>query len=246
MVHLKIYKVGSVPEAFIRGVEGILSDFYNKVLTGGLKTPVLVEVYVYENTERLRRELERESLEAGVSVIALYSLSHEAWRGWPRIHIDYSMVRGMEGNTLKALLLHEAAHTVLHGGIEYYVVSANPPEDLPASEALRAVYIASTVVKDLEVALLLKELGYKRELEAYLMHSLKDPGSIDCSTLTGLLELAKLLAPAIVLRNYNIKEHMPAECLTLLDDLVETLTGLRGSLDDKIKDLINRIKLILK
>lgn len=243
MVHLRIHRVGEIPESFTDIVRYLLSEFYDKVLTGGLRAPVLVEVYIYEDTERMRRNLEKESLESGVSVIGLYPLSHEAWRGWPRIHIDYSMVRGMEGNTLRALLLHEAGHSVLHGGVEYYIVSANPPEGLTLEEALKAVYSASTTVKDLEVATLLYRLGYKEELIAYTRFTASQVPSVECDSLIERLELAKLLAPLVPLGIEVGDLPLSGKCKTMARYIIDIMRKLNdpGSLDEKISKLIREL-----
>ena len=241
MVHLRVYRVGEIPEDFVDTVRSLLSEFYDRVLTGGLKAPVLVEVYIYEDTGKMRSYMETESLEAGVSVIGLYPLSHEAWRGWPRIHIDYSMVRGMEGNTLRALLLHEAGHSVLHGGIEYYIVSANPPEELTLDEALRALYLASTAVKDLEVATLLHRLGYQGELRRYAEYQVSQASTVDCSSLLGRLELAKLLAPLMPLSGKVESLNLDDTCLNIAEYIINVMLSLRGSLDEKISRLVSEL-----
>jgi hypothetical protein len=100
----------------------------------------------------MEAKLIAEASALGVSVIAFYEVMHEAWRGYPRIHVA-------TGTSDARLLRHEALHALLHGSLDYYIVAC--PNDISAE----ALQIASTVVKDLEVALEAKRCGLGDVLE---------------------------------------------------------------------------------
>ena len=46
--------------------------------------------------------------------------THEAWRGYPRIHICHERVKGVQDPVIEGVLHHEIGHAVLHGSMEFY------------------------------------------------------------------------------------------------------------------------------
>lgn len=187
--------LGRVPRDFVDSVNRAVREFYS--LIG--REPELLEVYVYESTELKLRELLREATELGVAVVGDYPVAHEAWMGWPRIHVDYEKCKALDQATLRALLVHECAHSVLHGSIAGYVVllEKSLAERLGKS-AMELAYLASTVVKDLEVHEYLAAHGLSDEVEAYYEYVVRDLREAKCSNGVEILTLAKLVTPCLV------------------------------------------------
>lgn len=73
--------------------------------------------------------------------------------------IDYEKCSTLKQKHLESLLMHEAAHSVLHGNLMAYMVFIQGLS-WPAEGLLEAVYLASTIVKDIEVSYLLVEEGF--------------------------------------------------------------------------------------
>jgi len=99
---------------------------------------------------------------------------HDAWRGTPRIMVAYDRMSALPKLVGVGALRHEAAHTVLHGSLEYYIfsfptvllkleragiISRKIAEDL--------LYLVSVAVKDYEVTRLLYEKRFVTDQFAY-------------------------------------------------------------------------------
>ncbi len=118
-----------------------------------------IELIIHGSREAMETFLRQEARRLGVVVDASFPVVHEAWTGVPRIHVVPRELRQL-GNVGKAFLVHEAFHSILHGSLEYYVVT------LPSKEEVSwlAAYIAATSIKDLEVHMHMKRYGFREEL----------------------------------------------------------------------------------
>ena len=118
-----------------------------------------VELIVHESRGAMETFLRQEAERLGVVVDASFPVVHEAWTGVPRIHVVPQELRQL-GDVGKAFLVHEAFHSILHGSLEYYIVT------LPGSDEASwlAAYIAATSIKDLEVHIHMKRHGFEKEL----------------------------------------------------------------------------------
>ena len=237
---INLETVGAVPQQFAEKVELTLSEFYSSISSA--KPPSIVDVYIYNSRDRMLAALEREAIRVGVAVIADYVVMHEAWRGWPRIHIDYGRCSLLPWNMVRALLLHEAGHSVLHGNLLAYVVSL-PRTEWPAGSIVEAAYVASTAVKDLEVARLLLANGFLEELENYAKYVSGSLAELDCRDPLGLLELAKLLAPYAVLERLPPDNVLRGECRAYADVVLKALieAGRPKDLDSAVATLLRLI-----
>lgn len=128
--------------------------------TAGSEAPGLVELHLYPDHATMEAVLSVEARRAGVVIDASYLVMHEAWTGIPRIHASLELLHRPQLQA-RSLLGHEAVHSVLHGGLEYYVL------ELPATGPLGAVaaQVAATAVKDLEVHEWSRRRGLKWLLE---------------------------------------------------------------------------------
>ncbi len=232
--------VGAVPQGFADKTVSMLSGFYESLSSA--EPPSIVDVYIYHSRDRMLAALEREAVQVGVAVIADYPVMHEAWRGWPRIHIDYGRCSLLPWRTFRALLFHEAGHSVLHGNLLAYMVSI-PRVPWPGGRVLEAAYVASTAVKDLEVSLLLKANGFAGELEEYARYVAGSMAELDCREPLELLELAKLLAPYAALGRRPPSRVLRGNCRALAAEVMEALrsTAGLGSLDDAVYRLVARV-----
>ena len=249
-----VFKVGSVPKDFMDFVSETLNSFYRSL--SGLFPPELVEAYVYGSSREKILFLEAEARDLGVIAVGDFITVHEAWRGWPRIHIDYEKCHSLQLEYIKALILHEAAHSVLHGSPLYYMVNIDRKliEDFGFEYAAKIIYLSSTVVKDLDVHKLLAEHGYRGYVEKYFEFlrnvQLRD---MKCDDVLSFLELAKVLTPCIFLENEcrNIEGNLHETCRTVVEEIIRTLKELTTTyshldLNRKILIVAKRIKDVVK
>ena len=244
MVLVKIFKVGFVPNNFIEYVENLIKNFYESVNAD----VDYVEVYVYENSVSKRSFLLREGLELGVMVLGDYIVSHDAWRGWPRIHIDYELCENLSREYLDALLIHEATHSILHGSIAYYLISFSKElvEKFGLEKASEIVYLASTIVKDLDVHRFLLEKNMDEHIEKYFEYSIKElVEKAECINYVDILNMLKILAPCVFIKCDIDKISLSEECKQIFSRFAELAPELnslcKNDLSCKVNTLINRI-----
>jgi hypothetical protein len=153
----------------------------------------------------------------------------------------------MDTRVTRALLLHELAHSKLHGSPYYYLVSLDKSiAGRYGREALIIEYMASIAVKDLEALELLRNLGYEEEIESYVEFAKTQIPDIKCYEITGLLELAKLAAPFIV-KGQSV-DNLDPSCAGIAGRVVEIVERLRrveGDLEDRIRFLVNELEKVL-
>jgi hypothetical protein len=152
----------------------VLNECYDRL---GARDLEIVDLYIFDRSSSMIAFMNEEKRRLGVETSAFeenYLAVHDAWHGTPRImiaHDKFSEVPKLVGT---GALHHEAAHTVLHGYLEYYsfpipmlllklerdnIISRQTMKDL--------VYLASVAVKDYEVTRLLYENGYVNDQVAY-------------------------------------------------------------------------------
>ena len=239
MVTLKVFEFGTLSREFVNYVISILKEFYNLVED---KAPLYVEVYIYEQSLDKFLVLEKEALELGVIAVGDFITLHEAWRGWPRIHIDFEKCADLHRDILRSLIIHEAAHSVLHASPIYYVVSIplDILKDLPIEVAYRILYYASIAVKDLEVSQFLYSLNLKDELFNYSKFLEPYIKECMCSNIEDLLELAKLITPFITIGK-DISPLLRIECRNIAQEIIRILMKCFKS----YKDLDSRVYCLL-
>lgn len=201
-----IFATNTVGREFIDYVISILREFYERVG----EVPEFAEVYIYG----LRREklmyIESEALSLGILAVGDFVTLHEAWRGYPRIHISVEDLQGYSQEIIRTLIVHEAAHSLLHGSLKYYFVSIIGTDDevissLDQQALVKAVYFASTAIKDLDVSAFLVSKGLIEDAKAYAEFSASQIHEVlNRNDIVSLLHTAKLLAPAIPLSLIHI------------------------------------------
>ena len=164
----RLFKVGDVKlvvkheravENSIKTVLDILGEVYQRVQKSGM-----IEVFVFREISSMERVLQCRALESNVYVLSLGMLSyHEVWTGIPTIYTSVEVSERYGEDLWKAVLQHEAGHTILHGSIVYYI---SPVSEL----SIENEYIVFMGVKDYEVTRLLKQIGlgeYQEPLVRY-------------------------------------------------------------------------------
>ncbi len=193
-----------------------------------------VEIYLYETTYDKIAAMMEEAQEIGVVVVGDFITMHEAWRGWPRIHIDLEKLCKLREDVVYALILHELVHAILHGSIHHYT----PPPSLLEKFDPRLVYAMSTVVKDLEVVEYLISRGYIYELKAYSMFVSKEIKDLKC---IDILDLAMFMKLAMVPLVLNERLEVDESCMRCLDAVrlaLDAVTKVKGDVWTKVEVLL--------
>jgi hypothetical protein len=180
MIRIVVRRFGDIKERFVEKVLEILNDCYNRL---GTHPVDIVEVYIFEKSSSMNAFMNYEKRKLGIETSAFeesFLAVHDAWQGTPRIMVAYDKMIHVPKLVGIGALRHEAAHTALHGSLEYYsfstpmflielgrnrVISRQVIRDL--------VYLASIAVKDYEVTRLLCEKGYVIDQVAYNEYYLK-------------------------------------------------------------------------
>ncbi len=164
---LSYYARGNVSGGFKKEVSEVLNDCYKRF---GDRVPYKVEVYVFDNEDNLSLFLRQEKFKHGLSAGAFDSTSactHDVLRGYPRLLICQQRLARYSKTGRAGAIRHEAAHTILHGALEYSIFQI--PEDCRHTAMVKGVetekledvfFQLSMAVKDFEASKLLISHDY--------------------------------------------------------------------------------------
>lgn len=157
---------GYVTQDELQKIRSTLEECYPQL---GRWLPEKVEVRVFDTSTQLTIFLESEKTELGIETSGdeAFICSHDAWRGFPRLLICIERLSALPLLAQLGTLRHEAAHTVLHGALAYYVFRL-PSDTMELAQAKgvaspllqQVLYYCAIAVKDLEVTRLLLHQGY--------------------------------------------------------------------------------------
>ena len=125
-------------------------------------------VTIWATTEELKSFYQRERSELGIITgeETDFLATHEAWRGYPRIHICQERLRGVPDDVLRGAIHHEIGHALLHCTPEFYTFRySDSLQEAARSSGLelallqQCVYLLSTAIKDREVVQFIAEMG---------------------------------------------------------------------------------------
>jgi hypothetical protein len=158
--------------------DGVDDSFSAKILSwsgevfekpGMLSPPPRVCISIWKTIEELHTFYQNEKEELGVVVgnETDFLATHDAWRGYPRIHICQERLQGISDAVLRGVIHHEITHAVLHGTPEFYTFrfskglqQAARSSGLDSNILQQCVYLLSVAMKDFEVVQWLAERGF--------------------------------------------------------------------------------------
>ena len=169
--------VGEIPNRFVSEVTNEINMFYERVR----RAPQALLVYIFMERGDAERFYLSEAIKYGVAVNVeepLFLGFHEAWSGVPRIGIIYGELSHMEQILRRGIVIHEAAHAILHGSLGHYILPPIKVDKLRSlgfngDEALGLINILYTSVKDFEVSALMTKHGYDEEVKRYVLSLIK-------------------------------------------------------------------------
>lgn len=156
-IELNIITSGNIPWSFKKEIENTFRDCYRRFVP---RVPYKVEIHVVDREPNMRALLKEDKLRLGITTSGdeEFICSHDAWRGYPRVICCLEKLAKLNKLARLRAIRHEAAHSALHGSLEYYIFRI--PEDCRHTAAIkgldspvldRALYYVSVAVKDFEV-----------------------------------------------------------------------------------------------
>jgi len=162
MVRVSVAQFGEVPQSSVDLVLETLNNCYRSI---GEPQSEQVEVLIFEKSE------------AGV-----FFATHDALSGKPRISIYLNQLLNLPESVALAGLRRQAAHSVLHGSLESYLIpfpqsllQATRQYRLPLEYAHKLLQAAAMASKEYQVTELLCEKGFVEDQVAYAEYIL-EPG----------------------------------------------------------------------
>jgi hypothetical protein len=172
--------------------EGIHKDFLTQIRnwanevwerTGLLSVPPNLCITIWKTLQELQAFYRREKEALGVVTgeETDFLATHDAWRGYPRIHVCQERLRGIPSAIVQGVIHHEIGHALHHGTPEFYTfrfssrlqeVGRSCGLDLPLLQ--QCVYFLSVAIKDREVVQWLAEIGLGLSQQALIEHLISD------------------------------------------------------------------------
>ncbi len=160
-VEISIITSGNIPWNFKRDVENIFRDCYRRFGSG---IPYKVEIHVVDKEANMRALLKEDRIRLGMSGGGddEFVCSHDAWRGYPRVICSLDRLTKLNKLARLGAIRREAAHSVLHGSMEFYIFRI--PDECRHTATIKALepqvldqalYYVSIAVKDFEATRLL-------------------------------------------------------------------------------------------
>jgi hypothetical protein len=171
---------GDISGSFKKEVSEVLNDCYERLAE---KVPYKIEVYAFDTEDNLNSFLREEKFKLGLSFNTIDDASactHEVLRGYPRLLLCRERLFKYGKQARAGALRHEAAHTVLHGALEYNIYQI--PEDCRHTAMVKGIdnekldevfFQLSLGVKDFEATRLLIQHDFISCQFAYAMEWIK-------------------------------------------------------------------------
>lgn len=165
-VELNVITSGRIPWGAKSEIAGALRECYRRF---GSRVPYKVEVHVVDRETTMQDLLKEEKVRLGITTSGdeEFICTHDAWRGYPRIIFCFERLAKLNRLARLGAVRHEAAHSVLHGSLEYYIFRI--PEDcrhiamikgIDSTVLDQALYFLSVAVKDFEATRFLVQHDY--------------------------------------------------------------------------------------
>jgi len=164
---LSYFARGNVSGSFKKEASEVLNDCYKRF---GQQISYKIEVYAFDTEENLNSFLREEKFKLGMSFNTVDDASactYEVLRGYPRLLLCSERLSRYSKEARAGAIRHEAAHTILHGALEYSIFQI--PEDCRHTATVKGIdteklgeifFQLSMGVKDYEATRLLIEHDY--------------------------------------------------------------------------------------
>ncbi|MGA2958027.1 MAG: hypothetical protein ABSF48_20155 [Thermodesulfobacteriota bacterium] len=124
---------------------------------------------------------EKEALGVVTGEESEFLATHDAWRGYPRIHICQERLMAIPNSVIQGVIHHEIAHALNHGTLEFYTFTfskglqeAARSRGLDMPHLQQCVYFLSVAIKDREAVSWLARIGLGFSQAALLRHLISE------------------------------------------------------------------------
>jgi hypothetical protein len=148
-----------------------------------LSPPPLLCITVWKTMEEFQAFCKREKEELGIVTgeETDFLATHDAWRGYPRIHVCEERLTGIPSVIIQGVIHHEISHALHHGTLEFYTFRfSNRLQEAGLFCGFdlfllqQSVYLLSVAIKDREVIQWLAKIGLGFSQQALLKHLISD------------------------------------------------------------------------
>jgi len=136
-IDLSYFSRGDVSNSFKKEVSEVLNDCYGRFAE---KVPYKIEIYAFDKEDNLSSFLREEKFKLGLSFNTVDDASactHEVLRGYPRLLLCQERLLKYSKQARAGAMRHEAAHTILHGALEYSIFQI--PEDCRHTATVKGI-----------------------------------------------------------------------------------------------------------
>ena len=135
-VEMQVVTRGRIPGGVKRDVAHTLRDCYNKF---GSRSPYKVEVFIGEDDATTLNFINEEKFKIGIAEKErkVSVCTHDSLRGYPRVAVSLESYNAYSKLARLGALRHEAAHTVLHGSLEFRIYKV--PEDCRQIAVIKSI-----------------------------------------------------------------------------------------------------------
>lgn len=246
---LSFFARGNISGNFKKEVSEVLNDCYKRF---GQRVPYKIEVYAFDTQENLNHFLREEKFKLGLSFNTVDDTSactYEVLRGFPRLLICQERLEPYSKAGRAGAIRHEAAHTVLHGSLEYNIFQI--PEDCRHTATVKGIepdklaevfFQLSMGVKDYEATRFLIEHDYINCQFSYALEWIKpaddDRAAWNISRTTRQTRFtyeSALMRPILFcdpLLSLPKSKTVPEEDQVLLDARIEQMISILGETEE--------------
>lgn len=175
----------AVSEGVDEGFVTQIRTWANEVLErpGLHSPPPYLCVTIWKTIEALESFFLKEKEKLGVVTgeETNFLATHDAWRGYPRIHVCQARLKGIPSAIVQGVIHHEVSHGLHHGTPEYYTFrfssglqEAGRSKGLDLPFLQQCIYFLSMAMKDREVVQWLTEIGLGLSQQILLEHLISD------------------------------------------------------------------------
>ena len=145
--------------------------------------PSFLCISIWKTLEELKTfyHKEKESLGVVTGEELDFLATHEAWRGYPRIHICEQRLTGLPDRVFQGTLHHEIGHALRHGTPEFYtfrfsesIQKAGVACGMNLQLLQQCIYLLSIAIKDADVDQWLGKIGLGFSQQALLEHLISE------------------------------------------------------------------------
>jgi hypothetical protein len=145
--------------------------------------PPLLCITIWKTMEEFQAFCQREKKELGIVTgeEMNFLATHDAWRGYPRIHVCEERLIGIPNVIIQGVIHHEIGHALHHGTLEFYTFrfssrlqEAGLSCGFDLSLLQQSVHLLSVAIKDREVIHWLAKIGLGSSQQILLKHIISD------------------------------------------------------------------------